>query len=258
MDAAEKARVILDPNVLDKKGTTAIDWFVPSPDGKLVAVSLSKVGSEAGDLHLYDASDGKQVHEVVPRVQNGTAGGSLAWSPDSKGFFCTRYPRGKERPAADMDFYQQLYYHELGTPAAKDRYELGKDLPRIAEIKVQMHNASGRLLCTVQNGDGGEFANYLRNPDGKWQQFSGFKDQVVQAAFGRDGNLFLVSRQGAPKGKVLTLSVKDLALAKAKELVPEGKDAVVTDFWSKPTVLPTASRLYVTYQLGGPTDDTRL
>src|SRR6185312_4661934 len=71
VEAPEKARVILDPGVLDKKGTTAIDWFVPSPDGKLVAVSLSKVGSEAGDLHLYDSGDGKEVYEVVPRVQNG-------------------------------------------------------------------------------------------------------------------------------------------------------------------------------------------
>jgi prolyl oligopeptidase len=252
VDEPEKAGVVLDPNTLDSKGTTAIDWFVPSPDGKRVAVSLSKVGSEAGDLHLYDA-EGKEIDEVVPRVQNGTAGGSLAWSPDGKGFFYTRYPRGTERPPADRDFFQQLFYHELGAPTARDRYELGKDLPRIAEIKVQMHDGTGRLLCTVQNGDGGEFAHYLRAPSGKWQQLAGFKDQVVQATFGHDGNLFLVSRRGAPKGKVLMLAVKDFALASAKEVIPEGDDAIVTDFWSKPTVLPTISRLYVTYQLGGPT-----
>src|SRR5262249_5288447 len=54
LPAADKpgdARVLLDPGGLDKKGTTAIDWFVPSPDGKLVAVSLSKAGSEAGAPH---------------------------------------------------------------------------------------------------------------------------------------------------------------------------------------------------------------
>jgi prolyl oligopeptidase len=37
----------------------------------------------------------------------------------------------------------------------------------------------------VQNGDGGEFAHYLRHPDGKWQQFTDFKDRVVQVLFGR-------------------------------------------------------------------------
>jgi len=38
--------------------------------------------------------------------------------------------------------------------------------------------------------------------------------------------------------------------------VPEGKDTIIADFpgySSRQTVLPTASRLYVTYQLGGPT-----
>jgi prolyl oligopeptidase len=250
--APDKARVLLDPTDLDKKGTTAIDWFVPSPDGKLVAVSLSAGGSESGDLHVYDLETGKQVHEVIPRVQNGTAGGDAAWSADGKGFFYTRYPRGTERPAEDMDFYQQLYYHELGTPAERDRYELGKELPRIAEIKVWMDNATRHLLCSVQNGDSGEFAHFVRDPAGNWQRFAGFKDQLVQAAFGPGGNLFVVSRRDAPRGKILKLTLQDLDAGKAREVIAEGKDTVVTDFWAKPTVLPTATRLYVTYQLGGP------
>src|SRR5947209_1901150 len=100
MPAADKpdaARVLLDPGELDKKGTTAIDWFVPSPDGKLVAVSLSKAGSESGDVHVFDVETGKETDGVVPRVNGGTAGGSLAWALDSKGYYYTRYPRGKER-----------------------------------------------------------------------------------------------------------------------------------------------------------------
>src|SRR5437868_4963300 len=43
--ATETARVLVDPNTLNPKGTTTIDWYVPSPDGKLVAVSLSDGGS---------------------------------------------------------------------------------------------------------------------------------------------------------------------------------------------------------------------
>jgi prolyl oligopeptidase len=252
----DKARVLVDPGTLDKKGTTAIDWYVPSPDGKLVAVSLSRGGSEAGDVHVYDTATARPVYEVVPRVQGGTAGGDLAWAPDGKGFFYTRYPRGEERPPADRDFYQQLYYHELGTPTDKDRYELGKDLPRIAEIKLEMDGATGRLLVAVQDGDGGRFAHYLRAPDGRWRQFSTFGDKVVQAAFGPPDGLFVVSREGAPRGKILRLSAADPDVAHARVVVPEGKDAVVTDFYgtsSRQTVLPTAHRLYVTYQLGGPT-----
>ncbi|MFL6599516.1 MAG: S9 family peptidase, partial [Chthoniobacterales bacterium] len=49
-DDLKSEKVVLDPNVLDTKGTTAIDWFVPSLDGKYVAMSLSKGGSEDGTL----------------------------------------------------------------------------------------------------------------------------------------------------------------------------------------------------------------
>jgi prolyl oligopeptidase len=259
MPAPDKpdARVLVDPNEIDAKGTTAIDWYVPSPDGKLVAVSLSKGGTESGDVHIYDVDTVKEVYEVVPRVNGGTAGGDLAWAPDGKGYYYTRYPRGKEREEKDLDFYQQVYFHELGSPTEKDRFELGKDLPRIAEIKLEADDATGRVLATVQNGDGGEFAFFLRDPDGKWRQFSTFKDKLVQAAFGRHDDLFVISLENAPRGKLLHLSVKDLDPAKAKVVIPEGKDTIIADFpgySSRQTVLPTDTRMYVTYQLGGPTE----
>src|SRR6185369_5070546 len=79
---ATSPRVFLDPNVLDPSGATAIDWYVPSPDGSRVAVSLSRGGSEDGDLHIFDVATGKPVGEPVPHVQYPTAGGHVAWSED--------------------------------------------------------------------------------------------------------------------------------------------------------------------------------
>jgi prolyl oligopeptidase len=257
IDQPDRARVIVDPGKLDPKGTTAIDWYVPSPDGRLVAVSLSKGGSESGDVHLYETATGRQVHEVIPRVHGGTAGGDLAWTPDGKGFFYTRYPRNDERPPRDRDFYQQLYHHTLGTPTEKDRYELGKDLPRVAEIRLEMDNTSGRLLVSVQDGDSGRFAHSVRSPEGKWKSFSTFGDGIVSATLGPRGSLYVVSRKDAPRGKVLRLSADNPDVSKGTMVIPEGKDTIVTDFYhyvSERTVLPTEDRLYVLYQLGGPSE----
>ncbi|HYQ82305.1 MAG TPA: S9 family peptidase, partial [Anaeromyxobacteraceae bacterium] len=52
LDAATE-KPLVDPNVIDPSGHTAIDFFVPSPDGKRVAVSLSQNGTEDGTLHVY-------------------------------------------------------------------------------------------------------------------------------------------------------------------------------------------------------------
>src|ERR1700733_11851210 len=77
-DDLDSERVVVDPNKLDPTGGTEIDFFVPSLDAKYVAVSLSKGGSESGDLHVFEVATGKEAGEPIPRVNGGTAGGSMA------------------------------------------------------------------------------------------------------------------------------------------------------------------------------------
>src|SRR5437867_9349928 len=204
-DDLKSEKVVLDPNVLDAKGTTAIDWFVPSLDGKYVALSLSKGGSEDGTLHFYEAATGKALPDAIAHVQYPTAGGSAAWNADGTGVFYTRFPRKGERPDADLNFYQQVYFHKLGTSDAEDTYSIGKDFPRIAEINLAASHDGKYILATVANGDGGDFAHYLLGPDGDWKQITQFSDQIKAARLGRDDALYLLSRADAPRRKILRL-----------------------------------------------------
>jgi hypothetical protein len=69
---------------------------------------------------------GQETGDLIPRVNGGTAGGSLAWNADGSGFWYTRYPRAGERLTADLDFYQQVYFHKLGTKIEADTYALAR------------------------------------------------------------------------------------------------------------------------------------
>lgn len=257
LDAADKpesAVTVLDPVELDPSGKTALDWARPSADGKYLAASLSKGGTESGDVTVFEVATKKAVFEVVPRVNGGTAGGSLAWDATGKGFFYTRYPRGDERPEADRDFYVQIYHHTLGTPTEQDTYELGKDFPRIAEIELDLDPSSGRLLATVQNGDGGEFAHYVRSPKGEWVQLTRFEQKIVQMDLGHKDDVYFISRDGAPKGKLLRSPLVGFDPAKATIVLPEGEDTLVSSFTGGRTLLLTDTKLFATYQLGGPSE----
>ena len=268
MDSAyhpETARILVDPNSMNAKGTTAIDWYVPSNDGKLVAVSLSEGGSEAGDVHVFDVATGRPVFEVIPHAQNGTAGGSLAWMRDSRGFYYTRYPRGDERPAEDHEFYMQIYRHALGTPTSQDVYELGNGFPKIAEIVVSA-TPEGVVLASMQKGDGGEFQHYVRTADGRWTQLTRYEDRVVQAVPGPSADglrtpIYLVSRKDAPRGKLLRLEVDNASatgadVSRAITLVPQGPDTLVSEFGDVDTgnLVATPNLIYATYQTGGPSE----
>jgi prolyl oligopeptidase len=239
------ARVIVDPNTLNPGGTTAFDWFVPSPDAGKVAVCLSENGSEDGSVHIFDVATGKDTGEIVPRVQYPTGGGSLAWAADGNGFYYTRYP-GPDRPADEQHFFQRIYFHKLGADPESDALVAGSDFPKVAEIELDNHLNRRVVVASVANGDGGEFAHYVIYPDGKVTQVTRFEDKVIAAVAGPDDNLYLVSRKNAPHGKLLRVPLSAPVLAQAAEIVPAG-EAVLQ---GAPAV--TDKALYFRELIGGP------
>jgi prolyl oligopeptidase len=241
-------RALVDPNAIDPSGATSIDFYVPSRDGALVAVSLSQGGTEDGTLFVYEVATGRKLDDEIPRVNGGTAGGSVAWAADGKGLFYTHYPHPGERPDEDLFFYQQVYQHQLGTPTSKDTYVLGEAFtrPRIAEIELASSPDGRFILAEVSDGDGGEYSFWLRDPGGGWTRFADFADKIIHAEMGLDGAVYLLSRQEAPRKKILRLPYEHSDLSRATVVVPQ-TEAVIRSY------MPTASRLYVVEMLGGST-----
>jgi len=244
LDDTGSEQIIMDPNEMEPQGMMSIDWYVPSLDGSLIAVCLSKGGSEVGDVHVYRIT-GEKLADVIPRVNGPTAGGSLAWLADGSGFYYTRYPREGERPPEDLSFYQQVYFHELGTPPEEDVYSIGKEFPRIAEIDLESSDNGQSFLAAVANGDGGEFAHYLQGPSGIWSQITHFQDGIPWATFGPDNSVYLLRKKGTPRGKVLRLPPGETRLARARTVVQETDVSIVS-------VVPTVNLLYVQDDIGGP------
>ncbi|MFL5292245.1 MAG: prolyl oligopeptidase family serine peptidase, partial [Myxococcales bacterium] len=242
-DDRKSERVVVDPNGREPKGRVTIDFYEPSPDGKLVAVSLSANGSEDGTLHVFEVASGRELPDRIARIQEPTAGGSVAWAPRGDAIYYTRYPRKGERSEADLAFFQEVWRHKLGSAERADVYEMGRGLPRIAEIALS--SEGDVVLANVANGDGGEHEFFLRRGEGPWTQLSRFEDRLVEGRIGLDGAVYFVSLAGAPRGKVLRLPLDAPSLESARIVVPE-QAGVIEE------IEPAASRLYVAEMLGGP------
>jgi len=252
----DNARIVADPTKFDASGNTAIDWYEPSHDGKLVAVSMSANGTEMGNLHVIDVETGESVDTVIERVSAATALGDIAWFPNNAGFYYTRYPRVGERAEADMLYHQQLWAHTLGDSVRDDVYVIGADFPRIAEIRANVDPTTGRLLVWVQDGDSGRFALHMRQPSGSWTQFSEFGDGHLQAEFGPNNRLYVLSHAGSPRGKILVTDAGHPDLENATEVVPESDGSIANSFYFRysPTMLVSGDHLNIVYDTGGPSE----
>jgi prolyl oligopeptidase len=223
-------KVVLDPNTLDKSGHTSFDWFVPSPNGSKIAVSLFQNGSEDGTLHVYNVSTGKEIEPPIPDVQHPTAGGSLAWAADGKGFFYTRYP-GADAPTDERRFNMQVYFHKLGGDWKADPLALGKKdgLEKVSEVFLDNRFNLPTVMAMVQRGDGNVWAFYVLRQDGAPVRVGDYGDGVVYASFGPDGAIYGISRQDSPNGKIVKLDAPTPdGLKQAKVIVPESDVAILS------------------------------
>jgi prolyl oligopeptidase len=246
LDNLSGERTVLDPDAIDPKHLTEIDFAVPSVDGRYLAASLSTGGSESGDVHVYETATGNPLPDLIPVVNFATAGGGVVWNSDSSGFYYTRYPRDGERPAADMHFYQQVYFHKLGDKPENDAYEIGKDFPRIAEISFAASHDSRYIGASVAYGDGGDHEYWLLAPGKPWRKLASTADEVKQIAFGYHKDIYLVSTHGARRGKVLHMDVAE-TVDQASVFVAESAAAIRS-------VAPTPDGPLVNELAGGPSE----
>lgn len=109
-------RVAVDPNAINAAGTTALDWYYPTEDGRLLAYGLSENGSEESVLHVLELDTGRHFPDRIPRMRAA----SLAWLPDNRGFYYSRYPGPGEVPPGEEQYHRAIYLHLLGTEPSTD------------------------------------------------------------------------------------------------------------------------------------------
>ena len=221
-----KDRVLFDPNELDKEGTTALDWWYASEDGSLVAYGLSANGSEQSTLRIRDVVSGKDLPDTIGQ----TRACSLAWTPDAKGFYYTRYPAEGAVPKGDEKYNRRVFFHALGADAAKDREVFGagrakEDWPNVAL------SPDGRWLVVTEEQGWAKTEVYFADLHAPKLHKQGFQPLVekVDAVFGvipRNDRFYVQTNEKAPRNRVFTVDPQNPARDGWKEILPEGPDVL--------------------------------
>ncbi len=215
-------RIAVDPNALNQAGTTALDWYFPTKDGRLLAFGLSENGSEESVLHLLDVQSGRELNDRIPRMRAA----SLAWLPDGRGFYYTRYPAPNEVPAGEEQYHRAVYFHELGTDPAAD--------PLIFKPAEKEHwpgvslSPDGRWLLVSVARTFDETDLYLKDLAADTSMVAVARD--LPATFDGEiahGRLFLRTNLDAPTYRLYVVHPERVERDAWREIVPPRSDAVL-------------------------------
>jgi prolyl oligopeptidase len=228
--AGGEARLLLDPSTL-AEGTkhAAIDYFVPSPDGKYVAVGVSLGGSENSVLHVIDVASGKLLSEAITRAQNGQP----SWTDDSAGFYFTRLQPMAPGAAASTKYdNQRVYFHKLGAAEETDVAVFGPDvstelaLPKNGDVSVAVVPGTKMILASQVSGVVETPASWVRrNEGGAWVPVVKHDDGAMDVAF--HGSRAYIRTKGdadgvVSNGRVVSFDLAKETFAQAKVLLPSG------------------------------------
>lgn len=227
-DLGETPRVLLDPNTLAADGTVALAGTAVSPNGSLLAYGTAASGSDWNEWKVRDIATGKDLADHLKWVKFS----STAWTRDGKGFFYSRYDEPKEATKlADVNYFQKLYYHKIGTQQSADT--LVYDRPDQKEWGFQaITTDDGRyLLITATQGTAHKnrvFYKDLTKQDAKVIPLIDNLDAAYEFIDNVGAVFYFNTDRRAPRQRVVAIDTAKPNEAAWKTIVPEGADTLVS------------------------------
>jgi len=229
--------LVLDPNTLSPDGTVAVSGLQVSPDGKLLAYSLSASGSDWQEWRVRDVETSKDLSDHLKWVKFS----SVSWTRDGKGFFYSRYDEPKSDTLKGPNYFQKVYYHKLGTPQTEDVLVYERPDQKDWLFTGTVTEDGTYLIVTIYQGTDVKSRVYYKDLKAKEAPVVKLLDDFDAAYnfIGNDGPRFWFQTDlEAPRGKVVEIDVSKPARNNWKVVVPEGKETLqVTTFVNNKFIL---------------------
>ncbi len=220
-------RALVDPNALDASGLAALDWWYPSPDGRLVAYGVSRDGNEWSTLRVVEVESGRPLSDAIERTRYA----SVAWLPDGSGFYYTRYPTPGTVPPGEEEYNSHAFFHRLGTDPAQDPkvFGAGRSPQDIIALEI---SSDGRWLVALAFEGWTRSDVYLRDltwSDAPWIPVVEGVDALFTGAAVSDDRLYLRTNLDAPNYRIVAVDATSPApeLERWATVIPERPDRVI-------------------------------
>ncbi len=221
---------LLDPNVLSEDGTVALSTLAVSEDGRLLAYGTSASGSDWEEFRVRDVAEGRDLSDHLKWIKFSGA----SWTNDGAGFFYSRYPEPGDKALTDVNRFQRLYYHRLGTEQTADVLVYERpDQPDWGMNAEVTDDGRYAVLHVWLGTDRRNRVYYLDLKDARRPKVTGevvrlLDDFDASYAFvGNDGPVFyFLTDLEAPRKRVIAIDTRHPERARWREIIPQGPDVL--------------------------------
>lgn len=225
---SDTPRLLLDPNTLSADGTVALAGMAVSPDGKLLAYSTAASGSDWNEIRVRDVDTGKDLPDHIQWVKFS----STAWTKDGKGFFYSRYDEPKEATKlADVNYFQKLYYHKLGTDQSADVLVYDRPDEKEWGFGATTTDDGRYLLITATKGTAHKYRIFykdLTKPDSKVLPLIDNFDAAYDFIDNVGSVFYFATDRKAPRKRIVAIDLKKPQEANWKTVLPESAETLVS------------------------------
>ncbi|NML60743.1 S9 family peptidase [Massilia sp. RP-1-19] len=224
---SDTPRVLLDPNTLAADGTVALAGAAVSRDGKLLAYGTAASGSDWTEWKVRDIETGKDLADHLKWVKFS----ATAWAKDGKGFFYSRYDEPKEATKlADVNYFQKLYYHKVGTPQSADTLVYDRPDQKEWGFRAVVTDDGKYLLITATKGTAPKYRVFYKDLSRADSKVVALVDEF-EASYDfidNDGSvMYFATDKNAPRKRIVAIDVRKPLEANWKQVVPESKETLM-------------------------------
>ncbi len=224
---AGEPRVLIDPNTLSADGSVSIKSVIPSFDGKWVAYKRSENNSDEATLHVMDVATGKV--STTDKIENAKYAWA-EWEPKGTGFYYVSLPAKGVVKTQDRPGEAQVKFHKLGTSPKSDTLIHDKTGDPKTFIGPEISRDGNFLFFYKWYGWAKNdlyFKDLRKHQD--WQKFAVGHDAKF-SAYAWKGRIYVRTNMGAPRFKLYVVDPDKPQMAAWKEIVPQRKQAVLSNF----------------------------
>ncbi|MEL7051855.1 MAG: prolyl oligopeptidase family serine peptidase [Cyanobacteria bacterium J06588_5] len=218
--------VLLDPNTLSEDGTVALSGTAISENAKYLAYGLSTAGSDWVEWHVRDIETGEDTSDHIKWVKFSGA----AWTHDHQGFFYSRYDEpNEESKLEDVNYFQKLYYHRLGTPQSEDTLTYERPDQKEWGFAGDVTEDGRYLIISVWRGTEPKnlvFYKDLQQPEAEVIELIANFEAQYSLIDTDDTTFWFRTDLDAPKGRVIAIDIANPDTANWQTLIPESEETL--------------------------------